>query len=486
MKTKILSIFIALLIAISVITPYVYADSADSLLTEYAQNNEFLKAVGIYDADFNENGSKVLSRGDFLHYAFRLLNYPIQYVEQSPFWDLNSDYVHYDSVVNAYKCGIVKGYSDGSVGVYNSITVEDAVGILLRILGYDSFLSEAYGYPAGVYKLGVKLKIVDDLSFDKELTYSGMSALLKRVLRTPLMNQTKYGDTQVFDNNEDVTLLSQNFDIYYIEGIVEADQISSLNRETASDSTGIKISGTSINMNYSGTRYLGYNVECWYRDVNSKKEVVYINPIDNKVTTIFDAQFDDVSDTEISYYADNNKKRVKIGKTTVYIYNGKKIDYATEFNKGLFNINEGSIVTVDSTGDNVADVVYINNYYNFVVKSYSETENVLLSYDGKVIEFDDYDLVYSIKDIYNKNITFSDIKEYDVLSVLESNDKKYVDIIVSYNRITAECGGISKTNISYESNNILINANKEKYIDGIKQEENANLPFLIKYSYWYY
>ena len=51
---------------------------------------------------------------------------------------------------------------------------------------------------------------------------------------------------------------------------------------------------------------------------------------------------------------------------------------------------------------------------------------------------------------------------------------------------TIPVGGISKINISYESNNILINANKEKYIDGIKQQENANLPFSIKYSYWYY
>ena len=290
------------------ITPCVYADSTDSLLAEYAENNEFLKAVGVYSADFNENGTQTLSRGDFLHYAFRLLNYPLQQVEQSPFWDLDKDYVHYDSVVNAHKYGLVKGYSDGSVGVYKSITAGEAITILLRILGYDSFLGQAYGCPAGVYKLGADLNLVDGISFSGELTYSKLSALLKRVLRTPVMNQTQFGDTQAFDNTEDVTLLSQNFDIYFVEGVVKADQISSLNRESQADSETIRISDMSIDMDYSGRRYLGYNVECWYKDKGGKKEVVYITGFDNFVTTISDMQFVDVTDTQINYYEDNKKK----------------------------------------------------------------------------------------------------------------------------------------------------------------------------------
>lgn len=439
MKTKILSIFMALLVFMSVFTMNIniYADNLDFLLGEYEENNEFLKAVGIYDADFNENGTTILSRGDFLHYAFRLLNYQLQPVEESPFWDLDTDYVHYDSVVNAYMCGILKGYSDGSVGVYKSIKVEDAIGILLRILGYDSFSNGAYEYPQGVHKLGVNLKLAENLSFEQELTYSAMSALLKRVLRTPLMEQTKFGDTQAFDNSEDVTLLTENFDIYYIEGIVEADQISSLNNETEANPRKIKILDTSIDMNYSGKRYLGYNVECWYKDINNKKDVVYMNPVNNEVTTILDQEFDSVSDTAINYYVDGKDKRVRLGNTTVYLYNGKKIDYSTQFNEELFKLNEGNIVAVDNNTDNVADVVYINNYYNFVVKNYSASENALLGHGNKVIDFEDDELVYNIKDIYNKNVDVSALKEYDVLSVLESKDEKYVDITVAYNRITA-------------------------------------------------
>ncbi|MBE7038099.1 MAG: hypothetical protein E7404_04260 [Ruminococcaceae bacterium] len=340
MKTKILSIIMASLILMSVFTINIniYADNSDYLLEEYAENNEFLKAIGIYDDDFNENAKAVLSRGEFIHYAFRLLNYNAQPVEQSPFWDLKPDYEYYKSVANAYMCGIVNGYADGSVGVYKSIKVEDAIGILVRILGYENFVNEAYTYPDGVHKLGVRLKLVDNLSFEEELTYSGMSALLKRVLRTPVMEQTVFGDKEDFDNSEDVTLLSQNFDIYFIEGIVTSDQISSLSKYDEVNLGKIKILDTTINMDYSGIRYLGYYVECWYKCENNSKtnELVYINPVNNDVTTILDEQFDLVVDNTIKYYINNKEKRVKTNFATVYIYNGKKIDYTTEFNEELF------------------------------------------------------------------------------------------------------------------------------------------------------
>lgn len=441
MKTKILSIIMASLILMSVFTMNIniYADNSDYLLEEYAENNEFLKAIGVYDDDFNENAKAVLSRGEFIHYAFRLLNYNAQPVEQSPFWDLKPDYEYYKSVANAYMCGIVNGYADGSVGVYKSIKVEDAIGILVRILGYENFVNEAYTYPDGVHKLGVRLKLVDNLSFEEELTYSGMSALLKRVLRTPVMEQTVFGDKEDFDNSEDVTLLSQNFDIYFIEGIVTSDQISSLSKYDEVNLGKIKILDTTINMDYSGIRYLGYYVECWYKSENNSKtnELVYINPVNNDVTTILDEQFDLVVDNTIKYYINNKEKRVRTNFATVYIYNGKKIDYTTEFNEELFKINEGNIVAVDNNTDGIADVVYINNYYNFVVKNYSASDNALLGYGNKLIDFEDDELVYNIKDIYNKNIDVSSLKEYDVLSVLESKDKKYIDITVAYNRITA-------------------------------------------------
>ena len=451
MKTRILSIFIVFIMAISVITPGVYAEGTDSLSTKYAENNEFLKAVGVYESDFAENGTTVLSRGDFLHYAFRLLNYELKEpVGPSPFWDLDSEYKHYDSVYNAYMYGILKGYSDGSVGVYKSITVEESIGILLRILGYDSFINEAYDYQTGVFNLAYSLKLVDDLSLEAELTYSDMSALLKRVLKTPLMGQIMYGETQYFDNSNGATLLDQNFDIYHIEGIVEADQISSINRGVESNPRGIKISDKYINMVYSGDRYLGYNVECWYRDVDDTREVVYIKPKDNNVITISDVQYDTISDKEISYYVNGNKKLVRIGKTTSYIYNGKKIDYATEFSKDLFDLNEGTIVAVDNNVDGITDVIYINNYYNLIVKNYSPAENVILGHNKKFIDFEDEDLIYNIKDVYNKKVEASSLKEYDVLSVLESTDKKYMDIIVSYSHITAECEQLSKANSYHE------------------------------------
>ena len=101
------------------------------------------------------------------------------------------------------------------------------------------------------------------------------------------------------------------------------------------------------------------------------------------------------------------------------------------FSKQLFEkIDNGNITLVDNNNDNKYDVAFINTYVNGVVDN--------KSLDGKTLRFknnissiilDKY-TDYEIVDISGDEIAFEQIAENSILSIFESKDKSYIQIVV--------------------------------------------------------
>ncbi len=442
---KILSLILVISIVVSVFTFNVYADDTTDLSGKisYDQVCVFLKNVGIYDDSTKISENRILNRGEFIHYAYRVFNLPVYENNQSPFWDLSEDYEYYNSVVSAKGAGLINGHTDGSVRVYDYITSNEAMTVLINALGYKEYLMAVNNYGLAFASLVSQLELNKGINLSEKITFSDMSFLLYNALNAPIMEQVKFGDIVGFENTSGKTLLSENFDIYLMEGVVIADDISSIDSKYPARDNTIYIDDEGdvkiIESEPIADRLLGYKVSCYYYEKDDVSKLVYIRKIKNDVTVIEETDSPDLSGNTLNYTVDGKNKKVTFGTTTVYFKNGKKIDYGTDFKDALFQPDNGRITCIDNDSDSVADVVFVDVYTNYIVKSYSSQDEILFfkNEQPSINLGADEDIKFVLTDKYGSSIPLSSLKENDVLTVTVSGDKKYYKAIVSFDVISA-------------------------------------------------
>ena len=113
------------------------------------------------------------------------------------------------------------------------------------------------------------------------------------------------------------------------------------------------------------------------------------------------------------------------------IFNGKFI----EFNEEHLNLQNksGRIVLLDTTKDGIYDIVFVSSYTNLVVEEVTANNKIVDKYSAQTLKLDE-DVEHKIMLGFNE-IKLSDLKEYDVLSVYASADKKLYNVVVTRNLV---------------------------------------------------
>lgn len=110
----------------------------DNIDEELAIAINFLKEngamTGYEDGSFRPN--KSMTRAEFAAIICRFTNNDIEFVgENNVFNDVFGDYWGYNYIMNAYQNGLLKGYGGGIFGCDDTLTEEQAVTVLCRMLG---------------------------------------------------------------------------------------------------------------------------------------------------------------------------------------------------------------------------------------------------------------------------------------------------------------------------------------------------------------
>lgn len=345
------------------------------------------------------------------------------------FSDVYTNDTIYEAIKIVYEKGLMTGMSENFFGVDRTMTKEQAVKVLVTLLGYQMQAIEKGGYPAGYLSVASELDLLKGMGdFSENITRKETAKLIYNALDIEVLQLVIKGDEITYQTIADETFLRKILGVSEIEGRVEDNGYSSLNGKTNSSYNYVYVDGIRFKVTDDTEYirdYLGRNVTVYYPEDENEEGFIYARVSDKDKTITFSVRdFVKYSDDCITYMNDEQEKRIKIKPNAYMIYNGSGVG---TFSEGDFKFNKGDITLITEKGESDVGVIVINSYNDFVV-SYVDEENECI-YSEKSLVNDERLLDLSTEEqkknilIYDENsekIQLGALSKGNVLSVLKS------------------------------------------------------------------
>ena len=332
---------------------------------------------------------------------------------------------------------VLGGYMVGAHGLFrpdDEATVGEAMTVFMRIAGFSDIVKTSADY----LRYAQSYELLDGVSNDtnEKLTRYDLYRMLYNALFMPVVEITSIGEVSEYKINNEENILSSIHEIYEEEGIVTANEFTSIS--SASYRTGkgtIEIDDKIYSdKNGFGKKYIGYRALFYYRESNGEKnELLYLKPHKKTDTEEFDTDDLYILNNEIKTDTDGREKVIKISDFAIYIVNGSVASKDKAYGK-IENFS-GSVVFVDNDSDNVYDTVLVTAIELMWVKEKVNYEMRLVGDDGEELILD------GRKDetitIYKNGAIadFSQIAHYDVLEIIRNDDSTVIDVYASSDRV---------------------------------------------------
>lgn|GEM_PF-1361993 len=190
----------------------------------------FLEIFGIIEG--NESGKVNLdipvSRADMAQIVLNMLN-----LKNTPafgmqpgetFTDVPEEHPAFNAAHLAMQMGHVSGYGDGTFRPEVHITNEQAVKMLVSMLGYTPRAGERGGYPDGYWSVAEEIGLLENTTLERtaEATQGQIARLLMNAVYLPVMEQTVYSNNPVYTVMDGVDgALMRFFDKYLSQSHLE-------------------------------------------------------------------------------------------------------------------------------------------------------------------------------------------------------------------------------------------------------------------------
>ncbi len=406
-----------------------------------------------------------------------------------PFSDVTEDNKYYSNICTVYKMGIISGYGDGRFGPDDSVTYQQALKFLVMTLGYDVYAKNKGGYPMGYMAVAVEKGITKNVNYNEKETVSRAVAaqLVYNSLNVEMMMQDSYSTAATYSSSKDKTLLTERLGLKKKKGIVTAIGVSRLNEiGQSSNEDEIEIDRIVYKKSeVSCDGLLGYSVVFYYTTSTETddKTIVYITKDAHQNNAIIlDPKYisiDDSRNTTINYQKDK-KETYHLVQNAKILYNGVFIGTPSSINKDDLVPVQGNVVIIDNNNDGTFEYVMISAVKNFIVDRVALYNNqVSFKYGNQLDQktdmiLDEKDTSYAFKILFDdKPITLGDLKEWDVISVLQSQNsigKKLITIYVSRNTVE---GKIEEIVNSGDDKEVLIEGKSYKIADNYLAAVNS-------------
>lgn len=437
---KVLSIVLVLIMAIGIVTPAnAFEISEDVAGTTYEEAATVLGALGIMIGDeggFRPNDT--VTRAEFAKIAIHALG--LEDVAESSkgiskFPDVGIDHWAngYINIATAQK--LVIGHDTGLFAPEDVITYQEAVTILIRVLGHEPAALAKGGYPTGYLVQGNNIGLTKKASAEAGVGASrGITAQLTfNALTVKLMEQVGYGDDAKYQE-VDKTLLKDKLGVIKGTGIVTGNSVTRLDGTSSLKDTEVQIgsdvflTGTSKADSMLG-QYVTYYVE---EKEDGDKVVLLAMPDKNRNKSITinasDLSQEILEDsTSIFYTPDDfsDEEELMLSEDVKVIYNDKA--------GALKHPQTGTITLLETTKDDKYDTIFINEYVNYVVDSVSTAGKKVYDKNGLPALDLNTDSNKNLKVILtDKNgnaVELKNIVEWNILSVYKNTN--YVKAVVS-------------------------------------------------------
>ncbi len=430
--------------------------------TEFEEAVLTLMGLGIIE-NINEDlflPNSIISRGEFAQMAARLTGLDVnsEKEDEDGFTDISSSDYIYPSVMALYNAGIVSG---GTFRPNDVIKPIEALKIAVDLLGYSNYAKERGGYPEGysitASMIGLKLK-----NKTNTLTRGDAARLIYDVLNTKYASISSVSHNKIAYDAKGEVLSEKVLKLKKIEGIVTANRRTSLMTSSPTNEDYIMIDDKQYKVGKTNAvELLGYYVNAY---VDDEDVIRCINAFTNENEELH-ISFDDIikdesADSVIKYKNEDGKLVLAhISPVAYFVFNGKRIEY----NTSLFSsLDYGNIKLVENKSQSGYDTIFIESLENIVVDAVSEYSKTIMVKDGygSNLVLDDVDEWHLTKG--GQSVSLSEIKEWNVITLIRSVDGQYVkgevsDIVI--NGVVDE--------IDFEDHRVLINGKQYKCADNI-------------------
>lgn len=348
----------------------------------------------------------------------------------SSFTDVPDSHPYAKYVAYAANLGIVSNvalfYPD------TAVTYAQAIKIVMAAAGYDKKAQYSGGFPAGYIKAakdaGVGLGL--DLGLEDSISHEVATRLIFEACCTDMMEQTSFGSEIDYGVTEGKNIFSTYHKIYMAEGIVEANENTSLEASFQANAGGyITVDGITYKC-HGAQNLIGRRVRLFFKDDNSKT-VIYAYEKGNNTIVYTSEDSVVLSGTTITACPDGAFKEIRHNLDADYkfIYNGKAYlgaDFASKVNPA-----SGTVTLIDNDDDNKTDVIYVRSMEYGVIGSINALEGKIFDKYKKngLIDLLSEDVKYSITDSEGKELELNQLEAGNKIGYVISTDKKYIEII---------------------------------------------------------
>lgn len=436
MKKPIVSVSVAVCLVMSLCF-YAPASAEQQIKGSYMEAYNMLSALGILQEDEYDFDSFV-TRGEFAEYICLIKGIDIIPANQYIFSDVDDQTQYADYIYTAYQLGIMNGFENGEFGHSLRLSTEQAVKALVSCLGYGVKAQVLGGYPTGYYVIANDLKLLNGIDLSEGYIKTGeLFILMKNSVNADIYKAVSYGEKIEYQTVKNETVLSEYRNIYKFDGLVTSNMHTGIMGYSKERSGGITVDGfRMINANQQDHELIGRKVTGFYKQIEEgDAQLIYMEESGkSSVFSINARDLENYSGFKFTYYEGRFKQEISIENSINFIYNGVLL---LDFTDRHLNPKVGSITFIDNNRDgkyDQNDVLLVTDIRNIVVQGVNIAENEIYDkYDfnnNLKIDVTDGDIYYSIKDKHGHIFGFQELREWDVLSCIISEDGRYNEVVL--------------------------------------------------------
>lgn len=412
---------------------------------------------------------KQVTRAELTSLLMRLMNLSITgiTVTDSGYTDVATNHWAVYDIKTASNMGIIKGFGDGTFGPEESVTFEQAVKMVVAMLGYENLAIGKGGWPNGYVMQGRELGLLNkaEMTQTEPAPRKIIAQILYNALDVDLMDKTATSTPEniSYEILYGKNVMTQYMKIEKIQGVVTQNPYTTLTATASSVlSDEIQIQTSTFTENYKVGTYtdafdlLGLNVVAYvkYDDNYIYKEIKHIDTMGDVKEVVIPAE--EIVSFTSSKVQGEQKDTGKMYSYTVdassmkILYNGKYIDTSYAYTNNLLTPEIGTVTLIDSgAGFNLVKVESYNNYVVKTVDTSSKKIYVDTTLSNGVTTIDvptDDVFEYNITIKKNGNdIKLSSISKGNIISVKENKSVqvgiKNLEILVSDSKLTGKITG---------------------------------------------
>lgn len=469
---KILCLLLAVIMMQSVcINTYAENAEAEVVQESYESTETVLEAQallkGLSKTDFFETiDNNPVNRGEFVFGLMDVLKIAVPVTDETGFVDIPANSKYAQAVAKALSYRFI---SEGdNFRVNDNIKLNEAIKIVVSVLGYSSMAEIKGGYPQGYISIANERDLFEGIDVKEEITKEDMTVLLYNMFMSEIADIEYTGpNVTAYKAGED-TLLSALHGVHSTKGIITKNSVTSydLSYSYTKGNSIVEVNGKSYDSKVDIDKYFGMNCIVYYDD----NGIISVYPKKNNEMIIPSENIIDIENSKLIYEAEESQreKNVKLEGDYLEVYNGVMTKPDTDH----ILSSSGTVRLVDNNNDNIYDIIFIDHYTYVKVKNVDTTDKIIEdshSFENN-ISFDEDSVKLSIYNVDGEIVKPADIKPGDVLQVKKSLDKSFAEIIF------IPSAGMEKVKSVTDKGEIIINDEvyrlsdyAKKYCDGVSK-----------------